>query len=109
MLMPVVISIGRMSRSVLPSRRLILPPSLLDVDLLQPCDRSAEKARSDLAEPLRRVGHEEMVPAPCARPAAGREEAALLEPRAHRLRGGPGRIDQGDAGPDRLADDPLEQ
>src|SRR5436190_23935442 len=105
MLMPVLISIGRISRSVLPSRRCILPPSPLDVDLLQPCDRSAEKARSYLAEPLRRVGHVEMVPALCARPGAGHQEAALFEPRAHHLRGGPGRIDQGDAGPHRLADD----
>src|SRR5262245_32048529 len=109
MLTPVWISTGRMSRSVLPSRRCMLSPtgSTLEVDLLEPPDRPAQEPRPDLAEPLRRVGHEEMIPLSGRR--LFRQEAPLLEALAHGRGGGPGRVDQRDARADRLVDDPFQK
>src|SRR5205809_4478566 len=97
MLTPVWISTGRMSRSLLPSCRCIRPPkgdSALDVDLLEPLERPVEKARPDLAEPLRRVGHVEMVAARCGGPVV--QESALDEPGSHDRGRSPGRVDQND-------------
>src|SRR5436309_5586764 len=109
MLTPVSISTGRMSRSVLPSSRCMgAPPgSVLDVDLLEPEERPSEKARSDLAEPVRRVGYEEVVLARGRRSFG--QKPPLEKPRAHDRGGRPRRIDQHDAGADRLADDPFEE
>src|SRR6266487_2908874 len=110
MLTPVWISTGRMSRSLLPSCRCIRPPkgnSTLNVDLLEPLERPAEKARPDLPEPVRRVGHEEMVAARGARPIV--QEAALDEPGPHDRGGRPRRVDQPDVRADSLADHPREE
>src|SRR5439155_24992283 len=95
MLTPVWISTGRMSRSLLPSCRCIRPPkgdSTLNVDLLEPLERPAQKARPDLAEAVRRVGHEEIVAARSTRPVV--QEPALDEPVPHHLGRRPRRLDQ---------------
>src|SRR5262245_27209599 len=113
MLTPVWISTGRMSRSVLPSSRCMVSPigSTLEVDLLEPPDRPAQEARPDLAEPLRRVGHEKMVLPPGRRlfRCSFCQEPPLLEALAHGRGGRPGRVDQRDARADRLADDPFQE
>src|SRR3989442_3336676 len=109
MLTPVSISTGRMSRSVLPSSRCMGSPpgSVLDVDLLEPEERPSEKARSDLAEPVRRVGHEEVVLARGRRSFG--QKPPLEKPRAHDRGGRPRRIDQHDARTERLAPEPLQE
>src|SRR5439155_17610501 len=110
MLTPVWMSTGRMSRSLLPSCRCIRPPkgaSALNVDLLEPLERPAEKARPDLAEPFRRVGHEEMVAARGARPLV--QEPALDQAGPHDRGRRPRRIDQSHQRSDRGADDSGEE
>src|SRR6266849_9784999 len=105
MLTPVWISTGRMSRSLLPSCRCIRPPkgySTLNVDLLEPLERPAEKTRPDFAKAVRRVGHEEIVATRSARPLV--QEPALDEPGPHHLGRRPRRVDQFNLISDRLAD-----
>src|SRR5436309_5845806 len=109
MLTPVWISTGLMSRSVLPSSLCIRSPpgSTLDVDLFEPPERPSEKTRTDLAEPLRRVGDEEVILDLARRPLV--QEPLFRQPRAHDRGGGPRRIDQRDPRADHPADDPFEQ
>src|SRR5439155_14479399 len=95
MLTPVVISTGRMSLALRPSRRCIVAPlvdpkSARDVDQLQRPERLPEEALAHLEEPLRGVGHVEMPPArrSASRRArgaagwrgAGRQQPFLLQP-----------------------------